>query len=367
MILRNLMRRKVRTLLTAVGIGVGIATIVALVAIADGYSASMTSMNTKSGADLTVSQANSADMMLSAVDEEIGRKIAQLPDVAGVSGMLFSVAPLENNPYFIIFGYEPDSFAIRHFKVKEGRLISKDSRAGRREVMVGSTAARQLKKGVGDSIRVYGANYRIVGVFETGVPWEDGGSVVSLAEAQEMMKKPNQVSMFQIKLKNVEQADRAIKAIERTSKEIVVAKSSEYAEQSQDIQTTRGFAWAISAIAMLAGGVGMMNTVLMSVFERTREIGVLRALGWRRRRVLTMILGESLLLSLIGAAAGIVLGVGLTWLIGQSEMGSFLAPSYSPLLFAQAIGTALVLGAVGGIYPAFRAAGLSPVEALRYE
>ena len=367
MILRNLMRRKVRTLLTAIGIGVGIATIVALVSIADGYSASMTSMNTKSGADLTVSQADAADTMLSAVDEEIGRRIAQLPDVAGVAGMLLNIVPLESNPYFIIFGHDPEAFAIKHFKVKEGRAIAASSRPGNREIMIGSTAARSLKKGVGGSVRVFGASYKIVGIFETGTPWEDGGGVVSLKEAQEMMKKPKQVSMFQVKLRSVEQADRAAKAIERLSKEVAVAKSAEFAEQTQDIQMTRGFAWAISAIAMLAGGVGMMNTVLMSVFERTREIGVLRALGWRKRRVLFMILGESLLLSLIGAAAGIALGVGLTWLISLSEVGSFLAPQYSPTLFAQAIGTAVVLGAVGGIYPALRAAGLSPVEALRYE
>jgi ABC-type antimicrobial peptide transport system permease subunit len=366
-ILRNLLRRKVRTSLTAVGIGIGIAAIVALVSMADGYSTQFTSMMTKGGAELTVAQANSADMALGAIDEEVGRKIAAMPDVASISGMLFSVVPLEKMPYFVIFGYAPDEFAIKHFKVAQGRAISRDSRSGSRELMMGATAAKSLKRRVGDKVRIYGTSYTIVGIYETGTAFEDGGGVVALREAQDMFKKPKQVSMYQVKLRNPETASRTQAEIEKKNKDVTVSKSSEYAERTQDIQMTRGFAWAISAIATLAGGVGMMNTVLMSVFERTREIGVLRALGWRKRRVLLMILQESLLLSLFGALAGIALGLGLVYLISLSSLGSLFAPSYSVGLFAQAIATALVLGAVGGLYPAFRAAGLSPVEALRYE
>jgi ABC-type antimicrobial peptide transport system permease subunit len=366
-ILRNLLRRKTRTALTCVGIGIGIAAIVALVSVADGYSAQFTSMLTKGGADLTVAQADVADTTLSAIDEEVGRKIASLPDVAQVSGMLFSVVPLEKMPYFIIFGYDPAEFAIKHFKVKEGRSISTSSRPGAREIVVGTTAAKSLKKRVGDSVRIYGASYRIVGLYETGTPFEDGGGVISLREAQDIFKKPKQVSMYQVKLKNVDAAGRVQTEVEKRFKDVSVARSSEYAERTQDVQMTRGFAWAISAIAIVAGGVGMMNTVLMSVFERTREIGVLRALGWRRRRVIWMILQESLLLSFFGGLVGIALGIGLTYLISLSSFGSLFAPSYSVGLFAQSLATALFLGGVGGLYPAFRAAGLSPVEALRYE
>ncbi len=190
MILRNLLRRKIRTALTTVGIGIGIAAIVALVSIADGYSAQYTSMMTKSGADLTIAQANIADTSLSAIDEEVGRKIASLPDVAQVSGMIFSVVPLEKMPYFIVFGYDPSEYAIKHFKIREGRVIGTATRPGSREIIVGATAAKSLKRHVGDSVRIYGANYRIVGIFETGTPFEDGGGVVGLREAQEMFKKP---------------------------------------------------------------------------------------------------------------------------------------------------------------------------------
>jgi len=108
--------------------------------------------------------------------------------------------------------------------------------------------------------------------------------------------------------------------------------------------------------------------MLMSVYERTREIGTLRALGWRRRRVVGMIAREALVLSFLSGLVGIVCGVGLGALIGlEQSMGSYLKPTYTPALFVQAMLVALVLGSVGAIYPAWRAANLSPIEALRYE
>ena len=124
----------------------------------------------------------------------------------------------------------------------------------------------------------------------------------------------------------------------------------------------------ISFIAVFIGGLGMLNTMLMSVLERTREIGVLRALGWRQRRVLWLILQESLVLGLIGGLAGILFGLGLGGLIALVP-GTFGAIElvYGPTLFARALVVALTAGAAGGLYPAWRATRMRPVEALRYE
>jgi len=126
--------------------------------------------------------------------------------------------------------------------------------------------------------------------------------------------------------------------------------------------------WGIALMALVVGGLGMTNTMAMSVFERTREIGVLRALGWRRWRILAMIVRESVTLSLLGGASGILLGVALGMLINLHPLiKGFVQLRYSVGLFAQALITTLVLGILGGIYPAWRATRLQPVEALRYE
>jgi putative ABC transport system permease protein len=122
---------------------------------------------------------------------------------------------------------------------------------------------------------------------------------------------------------------------------------------------------AISFLAVLVGGIGMMNTVFMSVFERTREIGVLRALGWRKVRVLLMVMKESLVLSAVGGVVGILLGMGLGGLFPL--LLAMLVPVYSTELLARALVLALVLGAIAGVYPAWWASRLDPLEALRYE
>jgi ABC-type antimicrobial peptide transport system permease subunit len=365
---RNLLRRPVRTSLTVLGVSVGLALIVALVSIADGYSSQFSAMLSSSGSDLTVMQANSADMALSAVDEVAGRRIAAVPGVAKVAGVLFSAVPMAGTPYFLVFGYDPGDYAFGHFKLVEGKPLSPRAAAGRsREIMLGRTAAESLKKRVGESVKLFNTPYRVVAIYETGISFEEGAGVVSLAEAQRVFRKPNQVSLYGVKLRDPQQADAVRTEILKRVDDITVSRSAEFAENTQDIQVTRSFAWAISIISVLAGGIGMMNTILMSVFERTREIGVLRALGWRRRWVLTLILQESLLLSFVGAVCGSLLGVGLGKLIELSPMGSILPTSFSVRLFAQVGVTALLLGAVGGLYPAYRASNLRPVEALHYE
>jgi putative ABC transport system permease protein len=183
-----------------------------------------------------------------------------------------------------------------------------------------------------------------------------------------MFKRPNQVSVYGVKLRDPGQVDTVKRQIETRWSQVSVSRGSEFAEKSNEMQVTRTMVWAISLISILVGGVGTMNTMLMSVYERTREIGTLRALGWRRRRVVGMILRESLVLSAVSGVVGIAMGMGLSTLIRlEPTMGYYFEAVYSVRLFAQGMGVALLLGGIGALYPAWRAANLSPVEALRYE
>jgi len=364
-IFRNLWRRRTRTILTLIGIGLGVGAIVALVAIGNGLMGGFVEMFSGSEADLVVSQADVFDPSMSALDENLRDQLASLTGVASVTGMLNAEAAADGLPYMMLLGHEPDGFAIERYKLVEGEGLSSRSR---HEIIIGKLVADGLNKGVGDSMKLYDSAFRIVGIYETGTGMEDGGGVITLSDAQTMMKKSHQVSMFQIKLKRVEDADRAREAIERRFDDLVVTRSGEYANKEMLMQIVAGLAWGIAFLAILIGGVGMMNTMLMSIFERTREIGVLRALGWRKARVLRMILMESLVLSVIGGALGAVLGVVTVRLLGAiPATAGILQGEFSLSLFVQAFMVALGLGALGGFYPAWRASRLDPLLAMQYD
>lgn len=365
MILRNLLRRRTRTILTLVGVSLGVAAIVSLVAVANGLIGGYGALWSAAGVDLTIGQAEALDPSTSVIDQGLGEEVLKVGGVKAVAGMLYGEVTTDQIPYLLVFGHEPEGFAIERFKIVEGESLTSRSR---REIIIGKMASDTLKRGVGDTIRMYDSAYRIVGIYETGQALEEGGGVVTLSDAQAMLKRPRQVNVFQVQLKEETDADAVRERIERRFPDLSVAKSGEQGTQETLMATVGAFAWGISLLAVLIGGVGMMNTVLMSIFERTREIGLLRALGWRKSRVLRMILMESIGLSLIGGVVGSALGIVTVWLFGRiPATAGLLQGKFSVSLFVQAFLVALGLGAIGGLYPAWRASQLDPLLAMQYD
>jgi len=368
MIFRNLLRRRTRTLLTTAGVAIGVAAIVALGALADGFIEGYSAIAGGSGADLLVVQDDALDVVFSAVDQEVGQTLRGLSGVDGVSEMIYTWAATDGVPYFIVYGYDPDGFAIQHFKIIEGEPLSRRARRDGKPLLLGRAAADDLDKEVGNTFRLYETVYRIVGIYETGEPFEDGAAVVLLEDAQLLSGKPRQVNAFLLKVRPNADLDRLRQRIEQRFPDLTTTTSAGFSQQQDMMQYMYAFTWSVSLIAVLIGGVGVMNTMLMSVFERTREFGVLRAVGWHPAQILLMVLGESLGLSLLGGAIGALLGAAAVHGVANvPAISSIMPPSFSVGLFAQALGVALVLGLVGGVLPAWRAARLMPVEAIRSE
>jgi ABC-type antimicrobial peptide transport system permease subunit len=364
MTFRNLFRRRARSLLTMAGIAIGVGLIASLGAITQGMIKELTAFAAQGGAELVAMQAGVADMGISVVDERVGRAVAAMPEVQDVSGVIMSVSSGEEVPFLFVFGLEPNERAIRHYRVIEGEGIR-----GRGEVMLGRTAADSLNKQVGDRLKLQGGIFRVTGIYETGLAYEEGGAVIAMRDAQVIFQKPRQVTMFQIKLYDPGQA-KAVRARieERFGDDVAVSMATNFVENTNNIQSTQAMVGAVFVLAVLVGGVVVTNTMVMAVLERTREIGTLRALGWRELRVLWMILSESLLLSLVAAGLGVLMGVGLTTALSAAPgMGASIKPAYTPQVIGQAIAVSLFLGAAGGLYPAWYASRLRPVEALRYE
>jgi ABC-type antimicrobial peptide transport system permease subunit len=369
-IFRNLLRRKVRTLLTILGIAVGVTVIIALGAMADGFQSGYGAMMQGSKADLVLSQPDTMDVSYSAVKEEIGKELAAMPEIESVTGMLQGIVQTESEPIFFTFGYPADSFMLERFNVREGYnlydRVPRDMRG--KPIILGSAAAKVMKKSVGDTLRITSTTYRIIGIYETGDVFEDSGAVLRLEDAQALLGKSKQVSLFYIRLADKSLRARVEERVERKWPDLLLSGTSEFANQQSMQSVLRGFVWVVGGLAIVIGGVGMLNAQLMAVLERTREIGVLRATGWKRHQVLAMILGESITVCLVGGIFGIMQGWLLLFALSKITVLMNVDPgSLSPSLILQAVSVVLILGLVGGLYPAWRASLLQPVEALRYE
>jgi ABC-type antimicrobial peptide transport system permease subunit len=370
MVLRNLLRRKVRTLLTMLGIAIGVAAIIGLGMMADGLQSGYGNMLAGSKADLVLSQPDAYDISFSSVDERIGEELAAMPEVAAVSGMLQGWSQTEGEPFFFIFGYPADSFVIKRFQIVAGvSLLDRELRSPRGKLlMLGSAAAEVLNKAAGDTMRLSGSVFRIVGIYQTGDAFEDSGAIMLMPEAQALLGKQRQVSIFYIQLKDPDLKERFVTRIERLYADLSLSGAAEYANEQAMVTALRAYVWVVGGLAILIGGVGMMNAQLMAVFERTREIGVLRAVGWSSTRVLWMVMGEALAVSLLGGLLGLAIGWGLlVWLSSETVFLGVMNTNIRAGLLWQAFVVVMTLGLVGGLYPAWRAACLEPVEALRYE
>lgn len=368
-IFKNLFRRKTRALLTVLGIAVGVSMIVALGAIGEGLRTGYAAMFAGSGADLTLMQKGAYDITLSGVDEQAVADIAALPGIKAAAGMLVGNVNAPGATYFFVFGYDPASFAMEKFQVVDGQALGQARRAAGnvREIMLGKQAAEVLKLHVGDLIRLTGGAYKVVGIYRSGDGFEDAASIMALSDAQQLLQKYKQVGAIQVKVHDPRQIEALRAKLEKQFPRFSVTQSGEMANQAQMVQYIQVFAIIIALLALLVGGVGMTNTVMMSTIERTREIGTLRAIGWRRRRVMALIFGESLLLGLIGGGLGCALGAGMVTLLGATSAVGYLQGTVTASLIAWGVITAIGLGAIGGLYPAWRASKMLPIEALQYQ
>lgn len=234
--------------------------------------------------------------------------------------------------------------------------------------MIGSSTAETLKRGIGDTIRIGDGTFRIVGIYQTGDGFEDSGAVLRLEDAQDLLDKARQVSLFYIQVKPDADQTRLMERIQRRWKDYEVSTSETFGNKQLMAEYMTIFVWIVAGLAILIGGVGMMNAQLMAVIERTREIGVLRAVGWSGGRVLRLILSEALIVSALGGWVGLGLGWGVVYLLAETT--AFVRVStqnITPLLLLQSGSVVLVMGVLAGLYPAWRASQMQPIEALRYE
>jgi putative ABC transport system permease protein len=369
LILRNLLRRRTRTVLTATGLAVAIASVLDLVGIASNFERSFLAVFVGKGIDLLVVRAGISNQLSSNLDQKLGDKLRGTEGVAQAAATLMDTVGFEEAGIAsaLINGWESGSLLFRGWRMLEGRAFEPREKD---VAMLGRVLALNLGKKVGDKLDVAGEPFRVIGIYESDSLFESGALVVPLATLQRMMGRENLVTGFVIQGRSSD-PDAVATLRNRIEAEIPGVAATPGRDQVQrDVQMrlARVMAWATTALALLLGSVGMLNTMIMAVFERTWEIGILRALGWRRTRVLGLILGEALVLGLLGAAMGMLLAVlGLRAILLAPTARGFIDPNLPPAVLLLGLVLGLLLSVLGGLYPAIRASSLDPGEALRHE
>jgi putative ABC transport system permease protein len=401
-ILKNLTRRPTRTALTVLGLSVAVGSMIALLGISDQFRRSVTEGFEKRGVDLVVVPGGQADQLSGKIDEWVVDRVRKMKGVKWVDAAIVDVAemwrrdpkPGETSPppsmQVMIQAWAPENFEHDDLEIMSGRRLTPGDTG---KVMLGSTLAVNLNKKVGDKVTLLGKPFEVVGIYKSFLVFETGALMLPLAEYQKEIGAEGKVTGFSLA---VEKGADPEADVERVRQQILDLKSvqfrllylaplpilvpdvqpvrlaaeppRQYAENASHLKVTNAMAWVVSLVAILIGVISMVNTMAMSVLERTQEIGILRAVGWPSGRVIRMVLGEAVCLAVAAASIGTAGAVATTYALSYLPRTSGFIEGGLPLPVV-GIGFAITvaIGLLGGAYPAFRAARLLPTEAIRHD
>ncbi len=388
--LTSLAAQKSRTALTLLSMVIGVAVIIAMVSIGEGMQSSVSEQLKKVGAEVISVFPSGFQFGPGAPPvQTVPFQESELKEIERIAGVK-AVAPALIKAGVVEYKSEKKTISVRGttknglekifsriYSVKEGRIFE-DYEEG---VVLGAQVAKNIfskEVRVGDTIKINEKNLKVVGIFrESGNNQRDSLIVMPLSQAQRLFDAEREITGIMVLSESEKVVEQVAKKIEDTlkklrgGKDFEVITSRQLAEQVGRITTIISFVLGgIASVSIIVGGVIIMNTMLMGVIERTREIGVMKATGATNANILLLFLVESALVGLAGGAIGIVMGAGISLLIeyaGRIYIGGSFTTVITRQMVVGALLFSLLVGSFSGVYPAYRASKLDPVEALRYE
>jgi putative ABC transport system permease protein len=359
----NLMRRRARSLLTAVGVALGVGLIVALLSISAGVQLAVNNVIHLGGADFGLFQGQVTQLTNSLLPDRLVGQVASNPGVQEAAHIKLLVTTVDGKGSQLVFGLDPTEFPERQF------VIVKGTRAPGNQVLLGDHAASQMGKGPGSTVTIGNTTLPVTGIFHSGNNFEDSAVVAPLALVQQWAGRPGEVTSIGIIVRPGVASSQVASQLERQYPGLVAITNPGQAIQ---VDTTSKLlisaGWVFSVVALLVGGIGVTNTMAMSVMERSQEIGVLRAVGWPNRRVAGMIASEAVAICLLALGIGLLLGwVAAQFLVAQGALSQLVTPQFGLDVFAWGLAFSLGVGMLGAAYPVWRAVRVNPIEALRRE
>ncbi len=360
LILTNLRRRAGRTVLTSFGVGVGVATIVALLSVSAGLTRSAAGLVNLGGSDLGVFQAAVADPTASLLPLSLVGRLEHNRNVVDATPLLLIVGKVKGSPPSFVFGAQPNGFVA-------GRLIYVSGRAAHgREAVVGSVLADGLHLRLGGTLVVGGHRLPIVGIYHSGIPYEDDGAFLPLGLAQGLAGDQGEATTIAVQLAPGVSKTLAQRSIQQQLPHTnVFTDPGEAARAGANTVLIQNATLVFIVIALIVGGISVTNTMAMAVLERQGELALLSAMGWSASRVATLIVGEGVAVSLLGAGLGLLLGViGSELLVSVLGVGEFVSPAITAWGLGRGLLVGISIGVLGGIYPAWRVTRMPPLKGL---
>lgn len=367
LIAHNVSGRKLRLALASLAVAVGVMTVVTFHLVNHSLHETALGIMQTGRADFTIAQKGMSDLLNSNIDQATLDRIRTIPQVAGATGVLIGTTKLNaDNPLFLEIGIRPDEIADFGVTLVTGRVFAATAAD---ELMLGYRAAANLHKSVGDVISIDTHRYRIVGLYSTGQALGDAGAMLPLTPFQAAQRQPSELTLIFVRARSGANLPQLRAYIEHEFPQLVTIRTaSDFGRADRSLALINAADNGSTILAILVGAVIVMTTMTISFIERTREFGVLAAVGWSARRITGMVIAEALTIGMIGAIIGVGLSFAATQLIGQlPSLVGILHPVYTADAFWRAIYTAGAMSLIGGAYPALRAARLSPMEALRRE
>ena len=386
-VLRDIFRRKGRSVLTITGIAVGVFALVVLGAVAENQNVYVGKLvGYYEDAIVVIEEGDANFVGMSSGHRPLSMaKVNELRAYPGIRAVSPQVNLLLDTEYMsvippMVLGVEPDSEDYEGFTLSAGRPIEEGEK---RVAILGWDLAKQVATGVGDSIDVRDESFNVVGVLDrTYVNLLDSAAYIPLADAQQLyftslpeafqtsVDPEDLVLQMNVYVEPGEDPDALAESLNRDIEGILATPPSQMMETVNGlVGLINAVVWSIAAIALIVSGLSVVNTMTMAVTERTREIGVKRALGASRPRIALDVLTESAVMGLLGGVGGLVVGALVALALNSAMVAATGTTSFllTGRLAVGALAFAIFLGTLGGLYPAWHAARMEPASALAYE